>query len=234
MSRIAILAVLSGIMIVLLHSCDEGEDETRTPALRICDQQLADICPNSTEGEYCLLGLKWGDDSGFITTGANGVGPQSGGGEISYSFQTEIKQIRMHNNDNLQTISIDDKGACVREQIKTALMNYENVADLLFKELDDDIDADIEFYASTNETLNVGYCNFPSAPCEELKGRVIFSKQNVDDRCDDFFQLALHEIGHALGLGHVNSENIMNVDVSNFTFDTLQDGDIKGIRSIYG
>jgi len=82
--------------------------------------------------------------------------------------------------------------------------------------------------------LNVGYCNFQGAPCEELMGRIIFSQQDVSSRCDEFYQTALHEIGHALGLGHVTTENVMNVNSSNFNFDSLQEGDISGIRAIYG
>lgn len=56
---------------------------------------------------------------------------------------------------------------------------------------------------------------------------VIFSEQ------DNFYSTALHEIDHAIGLGHVVTTNIMNVN-GNKSLDSLQTGNIAGIRSIYG
>lgn len=48
----------------------------------------------------------------------------------------------------------------------------------------------------------------------------------------DFFAVALHEIGHILGLGHVNDSNeIMNPVVS---ADRLGPGDIAGAQYLYG
>ncbi|MEL7345373.1 MAG: matrixin family metalloprotease [Pseudomonadota bacterium] len=48
----------------------------------------------------------------------------------------------------------------------------------------------------------------------------------------DFYAVMLHEIGHALGLDHVNDESqIMNPYVSS---DRLGDGDIDGAQELYG
>ena len=48
----------------------------------------------------------------------------------------------------------------------------------------------------------------------------------------DFFSVALHEIGHILGLGHVNdTSEIMNPFIST---DVLGDGDISGAQFLYG
>lgn len=48
----------------------------------------------------------------------------------------------------------------------------------------------------------------------------------------DFFSVALHEIGHVLGLGHVNdTSEIMNPFIST---DVLGDGDISGVQFLYG
>ena len=48
----------------------------------------------------------------------------------------------------------------------------------------------------------------------------------------DFFAVALHEIGHIIGLGHVNDPSeIMNPIIST---DTLGSGDIAGAQFLYG
>lgn len=48
----------------------------------------------------------------------------------------------------------------------------------------------------------------------------------------DFFAVALHEIGHILGLGHVDdTSEIMNPFIST---DVLGDGDISGVQFLYG
>ncbi len=48
----------------------------------------------------------------------------------------------------------------------------------------------------------------------------------------DFFAVALHEIGHILGLNHVNdTSEIMNPYIAT---DVLGDGDISGVQYLYG
>ena len=219
------------VLLLLICSCRDNDD---TPVLRVCDRLVGEVCPNTTDAEYCLIGIKWGNSPEFDNVGPAAEGPGLASGIITYSFQTVATTLAVHNNDSLQIISIDDKGTCVREEVKQALAEYERIAQIEFEELVDNRDSDIEFYASINETLNFGYCNFQGSPCDELMGKVIFSKRDVSNRCNKFYQLALHEIGHALGLGHVTTQNVMNVNSSNFDFDRLQRGDILGIRSIYG
>ena len=48
----------------------------------------------------------------------------------------------------------------------------------------------------------------------------------------DFFAVALHELGHALGLGHINDRSqIMNPVIS---ADGMGGGDVDGIQALYG
>ena len=52
--------------------------------------------------------------------------------------------------------------------------------------------------------------------------------------CNNFYRTGLlHEIGHALGLGHVKSNMVMN-PIAYKNFSHLQTGDIKGVQTIYG
>jgi hypothetical protein len=51
----------------------------------------------------------------------------------------------------------------------------------------------------------------------------------------DFRRVAIHEIGHLLGLADIDGTNppaIMDIDVSNI--DTLTADDIPGVESLYG
>ena len=52
------------------------------------------------------------------------------------------------------------------------------------------------------------------------------------DGTSEFERVALHELGHALGLNHTTADAIMQAFISDT--DTLQSDDIAGIASIYG
>ncbi len=55
---------------------------------------------------------------------------------------------------------------------------------------------------------------------------------NGEGGAQNFFAVALHEIGHAFGLGHANDRSeIMNPVIST---DDLGDGDIEGAQKMYG
>lgn len=48
-----------------------------------------------------------------------------------------------------------------------------------------------------------------------------------------FYVSCLHEIGHVLGLGHIDSDNVMRQGIKK-EYEGLQDGDIRRIIEIYG
>lgn len=60
------------------------------------------------------------------------------------------------------------------------------------------------------------------------------SKKNLQDRL--IFRIAVHEIGHALGIQrHSNNHNsIMNVAYLNATLGALDIEDIEAVRNLYG
>ncbi len=194
---------------------------------------LVGTCSGNSRGEYCLFGYKWGEQSVFEETGPNAVGPGTSGGIISYSFQTEIQKISTHNYNGISTLPFDRKGDCARDMMKEALMDYENTANLSFLEEEDDQDADIKFYVYEAEDPTVGYPNYNDVLCSQIGGNIIFNNRKINN-CNSFYILALHEIGHVLGLGHTNSSNVMSQSLNKYNFDGLQAGDIEGITSIYG
>ncbi|MEN0047854.1 MAG: matrixin family metalloprotease [Bacteroidota bacterium] len=194
---------------------------------------LLSACVGSPKGTYCLFGYKWGAEPEFESRGVEAIGPGLSGGIITYSFHTEEKVISIHNRKNVKTTNFDYKGACAREQVIKALKEYEQYGNFEFLEEEDNALSNIQFLAVQDEGVNVGNTNYQDKPCTDISGKIVFNRNWIDD-CDRFFILALHEIGHALGLGHVDSENIMQQGNNKYQFGGLQQGDIAGIISIYG
>ena len=79
--------------------------------------------------------------------------------------------------------------------------------------------------------ITQGGLGYPPIPNQACGGLVIFKSGSPNRNCNEMYRLALHEIGHVLGLGHVTSDNIMNPIKPLLS---LQSGDIQGIQSIYG
>ena len=94
-------------------------------------------------------------------------------------------------------------------------------------------DSNIKLYVADINTGGLGIPNINIFGCDDIAGHVIFSSNFTED-CDVFYLYALHEIGHALGLGHCSSRTIMGSAVRTSAFTGLQPGDIEGIKQIYG
>ena len=197
-----------------------------------CNSQLT-ACTNGT-GDYCLFGLKWGQDSLFLQSGYDSKGPASSGGIVTYSFQEENGLINTHRQINLPVNSFNDILSCAKREIRNALDSWAEVADIEFEELPDNSLANIRFYTANIIQSGIGYPNYTDNLCRNLAGNVIIQTDLGLNDCNSFYIFILHEIGHVLGLGHVNAENIMNPDFSNFNFQKLQTGDIMGVIEIYG
>ena len=91
---------------------------------------------------------------------------------------------------------------------------------------------DIRFYAANLQITAVAFPKLNDPSCNDLSGQVVLNSKTT--LCHEYFLLALHEIGHALGLGHVTTSNVMKQGAPNLNFSGLQSGDIEGIQSIYG
>lgn len=220
--------IIFGIICVVFLACEEKEFEFRS-----CDALLSP-CTGNLNGEYCLFGYKWGESPQFEPNGLETDGPKISGGLITYSFQTKKQRISIHNRQEVKTKEFDSKGSCAREKVIAAFKEYEKYANLTFKQEKDDENSDIRFYVTRDGYTAVGNPNYQDELCSEIAGIIVFNKGKIDD-CDEFQQIALHEIGHALGMGHVTSRNVMNSNIHVFgKMKGLQSGDIKGVVSIYG
>ena len=202
------------------------------PTFKHCDELLG-TCSGNQNGQYCLFGFKYGETPQFNSSGVNTIGPMEPGGIITYSFHTNITSIDTHSSNGIKTSDLDAKGKCAREGIKKALNEWERYGDFSFKKLADNSQSDIRFIVAEIEQGAIGWPNFQDELCDQVSGRIVLSNVAIKD-CNKFFILSLHEIGHALGLGHISSKNIMSPAVLKYDFTGLQEGDIKGIQSIYG
>ena len=112
-----------------------------------------------------------------------------------------------------------------------AFTEWSSVAKINFREVILNENADIKIMIADIEQSSIGYPNYDQSPCSDIKGQIIFKRNEYT--CSTIYGAILHEIGHVLGLGHVNSQNVMHPSQST-TYSQLQSGDILGIQSIYG
>ncbi|GAA5024967.1 hypothetical protein GCM10011506_09020 [Marivirga lumbricoides] len=222
------------IYILLLSSCSkEISIINESDAFAICNANLSS-CAQSPQAAYCLFGYKWGADQNFDQSGINAVGPQTSGGTITFSFQEKNGTINTHRQINVPSESWKEILSCAQKEIRKAILEWQEVADITFQELPQNSNSDIQFYTAAIFQSAVAFPNFTDTSCKTLSGDVIFNANSKEKSCNAFYINALHEIGHVLGLGHVNSSNIMAPDESKFDLPGLQKGDISGIQQIYG
>jgi hypothetical protein len=192
--------------------------------------RLMGACLN-TEADYCLFGYKWGMDEYFSPWGNDVNGPRHPGGEITYSFQNENGLVNTHSQINLPSLSFSHLPPFAKEEIRKAFKAWEGIADIQFKEIEENSDSQIKLFTAEIKMAGVSFPNFDTSPCDKLAGSIII-QADLEKTREKFHSLMLHEIGHSLGLGHVKSPNIMNPDFDEFT--KLQSGDSLGIIEIYG
>ncbi|MGB3778698.1 MAG: matrixin family metalloprotease [Tunicatimonas sp.] len=217
-------------LLVLLASCN-GDDEPPVSYLS-CDQELGSTCPRGTDDPFCTFGYKWGSNNAFSSAGRSQSGPATPGGTITYHFREAGYLFNMHSQNGISSRSFDDLSQCARNRVREAFRRWEAVANITFQETTNAGQSDIVLLVGDIGPGAVAYPPFVDEKCQAIAGQVIFDVP-TRDTCDRFMNLALHEIGHVLGLGHVGSDNIMNPDWDD-TVTELQPGDIVGIQSIYG
>lgn len=136
-----------------------------------------------------------------------------------------------HSQRDVKSESFDQLPACAKQKIREALASWEAVADIRFSEkTSNEQPSDVKIIVANITQGGAGYPAFSASPCRDLAGTVVL-QLNPNYSCEQLYALSVHEIGHALGLGQVASNNVMNPSKS---YQGLQSGDIKGIQAIYG
>lgn len=219
---------------LIVASCDSGnsrEQGIESSQFSSCNQQLQACFQGS--GDYCLFGYKWGASNPFTPVGFDVAGPETEAQSISYSFQNTSPELNTHRQLDVVTHPFDDLMSCARTQTQRALNTWAQVANISFIEEPDNSDSDIRFFAADILQSGIGYPNYTDNTCSTFSGNVILKPSSRFNTCESFYLFVLHETGHALGLGHVDTPNIMNT--AHFDAATgLGAGDIAGIQAIYG
>jgi Matrixin len=217
---------------LLSFSCNTVEGTY--PVLFSCNNVLGS-CGNAVDVPYCTLGYKLGDSNPYEPRGAGISGPMIKANLISYKFKVAGIVMRTITQDNAVSLQFSENE---KSEIRTAISEWSSVADINFVEKADNEATDITIISAfipvgsngggQGSVCGLGHPAFNLEPCKQLAGYLV-----INPKCNLVFPIALHELGHVLGLGHVASENVMHPDRL-YSINHLQNGDILGIQSIYG
>lgn len=222
--------------IFLLAACDSSEDPPEpiaSTAFAACNQELS-AC-NTGSGAYCLFGFKWGMGNPFSNPGFDKAGPQVPASDITFSFQNEGTQLNTHRQIQVPSQPFENTLSCAKTEVRRAMSAWAETANISFVEMPEDSDSQIRFYMAGIQQSGVGYPNYFAGRCTSLSGQIVLQPDSRFDTCSSFYQLVLHEIGHTLGLGHVDSDNVMNPEFDILeNIDAPQAGDRAGMVALYG
>ncbi len=206
-------------LVILLFGCNSDESEPSS---------------NSESASFNTFGVKWGDDPTFSPTGFDVGGPRTSGETVTFSFRTTGVLLETHSQSGIESLSFSEIVPFAKEEIRNALNSWSEKCQIDFVEQSENMVSDINFFIAPIEQGGVGYPPLTTGiNGSDITGHVIF-QPNQNHSQHGFYVFALHEIGHVLGLGHVETDNIMKQGTSIVQFSGLQNGDIAGIQSIYG
>lgn len=203
------------------------------PPIKIDDGELTQIPGAPNAPNFVFFGGKWGD---------NPVRP-SNGGAVTYGFMPTGVNLGSDGGTSLAITQLTGFGPCFYNEIRTSLAAWSTVTDIDFIEIADtglpvnSANApDIRFAA--HAFANPTHLAHAYAPGQSYGGDVHFNI-GYPWQCGglggiDIGIVALHEIGHSIGLGHEDDVAAIMNSIYNENIFTLQGDDVNGARAIYG
>jgi len=155
--------------------------------------------------DFSLEGAKWGS-------------PELGtaGGTVTWAVDDSISQAEL-------------------QSINAAFAEWSEVANIQFQAVASTADADIDFSNSALDGAGnvLGVTGFSYSGGQLQSADIKFdSGDNLSG--SEFFLVAIHEIGHAIGIGHFNDDPAVMNSTANFSLTGLAQSDIDGIVALYG
>jgi len=155
--------------------------------------------------DFSLEGAKWGS-------------PELGtaGGTVTWAVDDSISQAEL-------------------QSINAAFAEWSEVANIQFQAVASTADADIDFSNSALDGAGnvLGVTGFSYTGGQLQSADIKFdSGDNLSG--SEFSLVAIHEIGHAIGLGHFNDDPAVMNSTANFDLTGLAQSDIDGIVALYG
>ncbi len=169
---------------------------------------------------FVLHGAKWGAPD-----------PNAEGGLVYWAFGRGLGALNM-------------KEAAYLNAVRAAFDAWEAVADIEFVETTasqasivvawDDIDGPNGFVGVTDWNYTITSASFNTMIDAKIRfDTADFDRAATDLSSDNFYATAVHEVGHAIGLGHIdNPSQIMYAYIG--SIDSPQDGDVTGAQYLYG
>ncbi|MEM9140558.1 MAG: matrixin family metalloprotease [Pseudomonadota bacterium] len=168
-----------------------------------------------------LVGTKWGDPT-----------LNTPGGVVTWSFAPVGHVFELSSQGD--PINVGPPNQIAVDLVRDAFQAWTDAGNVEFVQVADDGtgpggDIRISFAVLSGNLL--GWAYFPTNPPRPIAGDVLLTPSIIGNR-DVFVNLAMHEIGHAIGLDHVDLNAIMNGTIVGRT--ALTADDINGVRQIYG
>ena len=198
---------------------------------------------------FVTLGTKWGAGSPF-TGGTNVSGPRIAGGTVTYSYMTNGLSMSAEGSDaSVALTSLPTYASCFLTEISNAFAAWSSVANIQFVQTSDNgaafnasgASGDIRIAAHTFDGPSnvLAHTYYPPPNGLTAAGDMHFDRQE-NWSCTggggtiDIGIVAIHELGHAIGLNHeLTLTAIMNPYYNASVAVPFAD-DITGAVSIYG
>ncbi|MGE3178540.1 MAG: matrixin family metalloprotease [Vicinamibacterales bacterium] len=202
-------------------------------------------------GGFQTSGAKWGPGS-LYTPGVDTNGPGLPGGTVTYSFMTSGVSMGTHSEPNLAFASLPGYQACFMSEIRDAFAAWSAVANIQFVEVPDNGvpfdaagargDIRIGAHAMDGPWGVLAHAYFPPPGGTSASGDIHFDRSeswscSAGSGVIDVGVVAMHEIGHAIGLNHetrLERTALMNPYYNPNTASMLLADDIVGAAALYG